>query len=78
MRKSTLIAKFLVNLRNGFDALEAEHIVETTFFDKHPNVDFHTWNTELDDAWCENLIRANTSLSFVSVENFILQLWDIH
>jgi hypothetical protein len=78
MKKSTLIARFLVNLRSGIDLEHAEHIVAVTFLEQHPKVNFHSWNIELNDRWCEDLVRANPSPSYVNVENFIKDLWDIH
>jgi hypothetical protein len=78
MKKSTLIATFLVNLRSGFEMEHAERIVAATFDEHHPNKDFHLWNGELNDAWCENVIRSEPSPSYVKVDKFILDLWDMH
>jgi len=78
MKKSTLIATFLVNLRSGFTLEHAERIVAITFENEHPRLDFHAWNSELNDQWCANLIRSEPSPSHVNVERFILDLWDLH
>jgi len=76
MKKSTLIATFLVNLKSGITLEQAEHVVLETFVEKHPNKKFQEWNNELQDAWCENVIRSNPSPGRVDVGQFILSLWD--
>jgi hypothetical protein len=77
VKKSTLIATFLVNLGSGFDLDQAEYAVAVTFAEKYLASDFHAWNTELDDGWCENVIKGEPNPSYVNVENFILRLWDM-
>lgn len=76
MKKSTLIARFLVNLKSGIDIDYAERIVLMTFQKEHPTKNFQAWNTELNTDWCEKVIQSETSPSFVNVERFILDLWD--
>lgn len=78
MRKSTLIARFLVNLGGGIELEHGERIVAATFNDQHPNKNFHEWNLVLNNAWCERVIESTPRPSFVNVEKFILDLWDMH
>lgn len=75
MKKSTLISRFLVNLKSGIAIEHAEHIVLMTFQKEHPNTNFYAWNIELDDDWCERVIASETNPSHVNVEKFILDLW---
>lgn len=73
-----MIARFLVNLRSGFELERAERIVAATFEEHHPEENFNDWNKELNDAWCENVIRSEPNPSYVKVDKFILDLWDMH
>jgi len=78
LKKSTLIATLLVNMKTGFELQHAERVVASTFADEHPDANFEDWNTELNDDWCKKFIHSKGKLSSVRVGKAIIDFWDIH
>ena len=75
MRKSTVIAKCLVN-SNMIGRLEdAEHSVQQIFLNEFPNSNFSEWNQDINDKAAENIIRNVGRPSRINVKKFIEDLW---
>ncbi|VWD15455.1 hypothetical protein BCO18442_03505 [Burkholderia contaminans] len=72
MRKSTIIATCLVNLRCGFNLESAEHKVRQIFAEEFPHADFDAWNQDINDAAANRLIKDQGNLSSINVRNVIL------
>jgi hypothetical protein len=71
MRKSTIIAQCLVN-SNMFRKIEdAEWRVQSVFEDEFPQQEFAQWNTEVNDASANQIIRNVGGASRINVKSFI-------
>ena len=76
MRRSTIIAKCLVN-SNMYTRLEdAESHVNQVFEKCFPGEDFVAWNLNVDDPAAENVIQTVGKAVSISVDLLILDLWD--
>ena len=77
MRKSTIIATCLVNMKIGFKTIqEAEAIVQNVFQDEFPKDSFHTWNSNFPDSSAQNIIKNVGKASQINVKQFIDDLRD--
>ncbi len=75
MRKSTVIAKCLVN-SNMIGRLEdAENSVKQIFLDEFPKSSFAEWNHDITNKTAENIIRSVGRASRINVRKFIEDLW---
>ena len=76
MRRSTIIAKCLLN-SNMYTRLEdAESRVNQVFEKCFPGQDFLAWNLNVDDHDAENVIQTVGKAVSISVDLLILDLWD--
>lgn len=75
MKKSTIIANCLVNLRAGFNLESAENAVQQIFEDEFSGENFEAWNQDINDAAATQFIRNQGNLSSVNVRNAILSFW---
>ncbi len=77
MRKATVIATCLVNMRVAFRELApAELAVRNIFLECFPKADFDDWNRDIDDDVAANIIRNVGRASRIDVELFIRDLWE--
>ena len=75
MRKSTVIAKCLVN-SNIIGRLEdAERSVQQVFLNEFPNSDFFVWNQNINEKAADDIIRNVGLASRINVKKFIQELW---
>ena len=75
MKKSTVIAKCLVN-SNMIDRLEdAKNSVRQVFQSEFPNSNFTKWDQEIDDQAAENIINNVGRASRINVKTFIEDIW---
>lgn len=74
MRKSTIIAKCLVNSGMIERIEEAEYAVQQVFIKEFPKADFTRWNQEIDSDTAKNIIRTVGSASRINVKLFIQDL----
>jgi len=57
MRKSTIIATCLVNMKIGFRTIqEAEVVVQNVFHEEFPKDSFNAWNSDVSDSFAQNVI----------------------
>lgn len=75
MRKSTIIAKCLVNSDMIERIEEAECAVQHVFIEEFPKADFTQWNQEIDSDAAKNIIRTVGRASRINVKLFIQDLW---
>lgn len=75
MRKSTIIATCLVNLKSGINLEQAELNVRKTFDEEFPRDSFEVWNIDIDERIANNVIRSVGNASRINVKNFIRDLW---
>jgi hypothetical protein len=71
MRKSTVIAQCLVNSNMIRSLEEAEHAVRRVFDEEFPGQNFVQWNSNLDDAYGEQIICNVGRASRINVKCFI-------
>ena len=77
MRKVTVIATCLVNMRVAFKELaQAELAVRNIFGECFPKADFDAWNQDINDGVAANIIRNVGKASRIDVELFIRDLWE--
>ena len=75
MRKSTIIAKCLVNSNMITRLDDAENRVLQVFIDEFPKENYSTWNVEVDDKYGESIIKNVGRASRINVKKFIEDLW---
>ena len=76
MRKSTIIATCLVNMKIGFRTIqEAEAAVQNKFHDNFPDDSFNIWNSNVHDSSALNMIKTVGKASQIDVKQFIEDLW---
>jgi hypothetical protein len=76
MRRSTIIAKCLVNSNMHTRLEDAESHVNQVFEKCFPGQDFLAWNLNVDDHAAENVIQTVGKAISISVDLLILDLWD--
>jgi len=75
LRKSTIIATCLVNVKSGIKLEQAELIVRETFDENFPRDSFDDWNLNIDERTANHIIRSVGNASRIRVEQFIRDLW---
>ena len=77
MRKSTIIATCLVNMKIGFRTIqEAEVAVQNVFHEEFPKDSFNAWNSDVSDSFAQNVIKNVGKASQINVKKFIDDLQD--
>ena len=74
MRKSTIIARCLVNSNMITRIEDAEWRVQSVFEDEFPLQEFARWNTEVNDSSADQIIRNVGRASTINVKRFIEDL----
>jgi hypothetical protein len=74
MRKSTVIAKCLVNSRMINSLEEAEHAVQRVFGEEFPQRNFEQWNLVVQDEYGAQIIRNVGRATTINVKSFIEDL----
>jgi hypothetical protein len=74
MRKSTIIAKCLVNSGMFREIEDAEARVLQVFQDEFPNASFLDWNGEIDDSVARRIVTNVGRASRINVAKFIEDL----
>lgn len=75
MRRSTVIAKCLVNSDLITRLEDAEARVRGVFIDEFPQAGFNRWNREMDDRVAQRIIDNVGRASRINVKMFIEDLW---
>ena len=75
MKKSTVIAKCLVNSDMVRELADAERAVQDIFLDEFPNAVFTEWNQHINDETAEHIIQGVGRASQINVREFIQDLW---
>ena len=74
MRKSTIIARCLVNSKMITSPEQAELAVQRVFAEEFPGRDFSLWNTSVNEEWGAEMIRNVGVATTINVKNFIKDL----
>ena len=74
MRKSTIIAKCLVNSGMIKSLEEAEHAVQSIFGEEFPHQKFAQWNLIVQDEDGDQIVRNVGRAATINVKSFIEDL----
>ena len=75
MRKSTVIAKCLVDAKFIERLEDAEHSVYRIFLKEFPKSNFSDWNQHIEDKTAEYIIQNGGRADCINVKKFIKDLW---
>lgn len=74
MKKSTIIAKYLVNAGHISQIQDAEMIAERFINEQFPQLDFNSWNTPVGVEQSEQFLNTLNFSSPVQLEKLVEQL----
>lgn len=74
MKKSTIIAKYLVSAGHISQIQDAEMIAERFINEQFPQLDFNSWNTPVDVEQSEQFLNTLNFSSPVQLEKLVEQL----
>ena len=77
MKKSTVIGTCLANSNIVSGPDEGEYIVAQVFAKEYPAVQFHEWNSDIDEKTAERIIQNIGHNAHIDVKTFIDALWDV-
>ena len=75
MKKSTIIAKCLVNSNMISTMEDAENTVSQIFHEEFPNKLYEVWNQVVSQNIAENIINNVGRASRINIKSFIEDLW---
>jgi hypothetical protein len=77
MKKSTVIGTCLANSNIVSGPDDGEYIVAQVFAKEYPAIQYHEWNSDINDATAQRIIQNIGNDARIDVKTFIDALWDV-